>query len=54
MVDRVKEILISNCNDTYKMQMIRKLFGVEDEVKLEENEEESTRVMQKTSKLIKK
>ena len=39
MVDRVKEILISNCNDTYKISLIRKLFGAEEEVKIEENQE---------------
>ena len=39
MVDRVKEILISNSNDTYKVSLIRKLFGAEEEVKIEDNQE---------------
>ena len=39
MVDRVKEILISNCNDTYKVSLIRKLFGAEEDVKIEDNQE---------------
>jgi hypothetical protein len=39
MVDRVKEILIGNYNDTYKIQLIRKLFSLEEAVKLEENQD---------------
>ena len=39
MVDRVKEILISNSHDIYKIQLISRLFGVQEEVKLEEKEE---------------
>jgi hypothetical protein len=35
MVDRVKEILISNSHDTYKIQLISRLFGVQDDVKIE-------------------
>ena len=33
IVDRVKEILISNSNDAYKIQLIGTLFGVAEEVK---------------------
>ena len=39
MVDRVKEILISNSHDIYKIQLIGRLFGVPEEVKIEEKEE---------------
>jgi hypothetical protein len=39
IVDRVKEILISNSNDAYKIQLIGTLFGVAEEVKKEEPED---------------
>ena len=39
MVDRVKEILISNSHDIYKIQLNSRLFGVQEEVKIEEKEE---------------
>ncbi len=39
IVDRVKEILISNSNDAYKIQLIGTLVGVAEEVKKEEPEE---------------
>jgi hypothetical protein len=39
MIDRIKEILISNANDSYKIQLISNLFGVGKQVKVEEPEQ---------------
>jgi hypothetical protein len=37
-IDRVKEVLLSNSHDTEKMRLVRVLFGLEREVKVEETE----------------
>lgn len=41
-IDRVKEILLSSTHDTEKMRQIRMLFGLNPDIKIEEDENKSS------------